>query len=57
MLRKEINGFSYSLGNIQDLTEANLDAKSVKDSISCYYPEKYFEHLDKSLEKFLNYTN
>ncbi|KRM63772.1 UDP-D-galactose (glucosyl)lipopolysaccharide-1,6-D-galactosyltransferase [Ligilactobacillus agilis DSM 20509] len=64
IVQEGINGFSYSLGDIQALTEsinkiaeANLDARSVKDSISCYYPEKYFEHLDESLEQFLNYTN
>ena len=61
IVKENINGYSYSLGNIKELTKviekvANNDFNpiDVKNSISEYYPEEYFKRLDSSLEYFLD---
>ena len=61
IVKENINGYSYSLGNIKELTKAiekvannALNPIDVKNSISEYYPKEYFKRLDSSLEYFLD---
>ncbi|OQQ79463.1 glycosyltransferase [Ligilactobacillus salivarius] len=61
IIKEGINGYSYELGNIESMKEAieklrenKLSPEKVKDSISRFYSDSYFENLDEAIEYFVN---
>ena len=61
IIKEGINGYSYELGNIESMKEAieklrenKLSPEKVKDSISRFYSDSYFENLDEEIEYFVN---
>ena len=59
ILKENINGYSYELGNIESmknaiekLREDRLSPEKIRDSIKKFYSDSYFRKLDKSIEYF-----
>ncbi|WP_034990309.1 glycosyltransferase [Ligilactobacillus salivarius] len=61
IIKEGINGYSYELGNIESMKKAieklredKLSPEKVKDSISRFYSDSYFDNLDEAIEYFVN---
>lgn len=61
IIKEGINGYSYELGDIESMKKAieklrenKLSPEKVKDSISRFYSDSYFENLDEAIEYFVN---
>lgn len=58
VVREGINGFSYELGNIDELAEkvkllTEIDENKISESIEEFYPERYYAKLKRAIEELV----
>lgn len=61
VIQDKINGFSYELGNVKELSNifdhssnVKFDEKKITQSINKFYAESYYSRLDNVLDKWSN---